>query len=843
MRLKALIHPRSSACGTFLAAVSLLFSTLSTARWAQSRSHTYVTIYNNDRASIREVRRLRFREGVNLLTFHDFPTLLDPTSVVFRPLGPEKVEIVEQNFKRPISDDRELLFKRLGNNVTIRTRQNQLVKGILVAGPFQYASFDPMGRPTTEYSCGSLIMQSTDGAGRLVILPSGEVDRVEVPPNEEWPDSLPLLNWLVKSESSGDIDAEVMYQTSGMSWETDYKMVVDAEMQRATILALVTIENASGGSFRGVRLKLVAGDVQLFEDEFGKQYSDRDLDIMQEGMKTEETAGVPTFYERGFSGYHLYALDQDIDLRDRETIQVPLFDKLEVSIEHFYVYDGRLAGALSLAPGPERPDFLTSEIHQYISFKNEEESGLGIPLPKGRVRLYRSNDEGRELPAGEDAIEHTARGKAVILQTGIDPDLRGDWRRTRYEQVSPGILRENIQITLSNRKPESVEVRVVEHPEPAGDWEIVEATNPFLKKSTTELEFRVGVAPGQSRLLSYTIEYRASTTGARSRGHRGFNFGDLIAGEQALRAGMPVEAIKLFEAVVSRDPDDADGWAGLGNANLQGGNLGKAVEAFRNVLRIDAQDSEVNGLLAWCYLRLGNLEEARRFAQYQATLASNQSWPYELLAEISTALGEYDEAETAISEASRRGGDRTTLRVALGKIHFCQGKVEKALDDFSDAANEADPAVLNEVAWFLAERSYAGPAPLRYARQSVQLLDAGVMPRALTNLPDKARQAAVVRLKGAALDTLGWALFNAGDLKAGETAFLDSLKLRANEAITLDHLGQLYEKSGRIHDAVKCFLAAVRSEQSNKQFRDRLENSYRKLNGSLDGLDKLLRDK
>jgi hypothetical protein len=293
---------------------------------------------------------------------------------------------------------------------------------------------------------------------------------------------------------------------------------------------------------------------------------------MQEGMKTEETAGVPTFYERGFSGYHLYALDQDIDLRDGVTTQVPLFDKREVSIEDFYVYDGRLARVLSQISGPDRPEILTSQIHHYVSFKNEEESGLGIPLPKGRVRLYRLNNEEQELPAGEDAIEHTARGKTVVLQTGIDPDLRGEWRRTRYEQVSPGILRETIQITLSNRKTQPVEVRVAEHPELAGDWEVGEASDPFLKRSTTELEFRVGVAPGQSKSLSYTIEYRTSTTGRRSRGHRGFNVGNLIAGEQALREGMTGEAIRLFEAVVSRDPDDADGWAGLGNANLQGGS-------------------------------------------------------------------------------------------------------------------------------------------------------------------------------------------------------------------------------------------------------------------------------
>lgn len=545
---------------------------------------------------------------------------MDPTSVVLRPLGPEnvKLEIVEQSFQRPISDDRELLFKRLGSSVTIHTRQNQVVRGILVAGPFQYAGLDPMGRPTTEYGGVSLVLRSTDGTRGLVILPAEEVDRVEVPPYERWLDSYPLLNWRVNSASAGDFDAEVMYQTSGMSWQTDYKMIVSADTQRAVILALVTIENTSGRSFRGARLKLVAGDIQLFEDEFGKQYSDRDLDIMQEGMKTEETAGVPTFRERGFSGYHLYDLDQEIDLRDRETIQVPLFDKREVSIEHFYVYDGALARALSLTSGPEQPDLLTSAIYRYVSFENEQESGLGIPLPKGRVRIFQSNKEGRDLPAGEDEIEHTAQGKTVILQTGIEPDLSGSSRRTRFEQVSPGLLRENIQITLSNRKTQSVEVRVVEHPERAGDWEIVEASDPFLKKSTAELEFRVGVPPGQSKLISYTIEYRAPTAAPVSRGHRGFNFDDLIAGEEALRDGLTAEAVRLFEAVVSRDPDDADGWTGLGNANLQGGSLVKAAEAFRNVLRIDPEDSEADGRLAWCYLKLGNNGSCSDFMQQPA---------------------------------------------------------------------------------------------------------------------------------------------------------------------------------------------------------------------------------
>ena len=518
MQCQAWIHPASSAFVRCLIAAAAM-AALASSSAAQSPLYVSVTIYNNDRASVREVRRFQFHTGQNQLSLHDVPSLLDPTSVVFRPLGSAAgmVAIIEQNFDRPISDDLELLFKRLGDKVGIRTRANRVISGVLAAGPFRFTDLDCMGRPLISYDWRFLTLLLDGRRKRLLVLPLEEVERVEIPRAEKATYLEPRLRWLVQSAAAGAEDVEIMYQTSGMSWEADYQLILNMDRRTAALQAQITIENRSGRSYRQARLKLVAGDVQLFEDEFGRQYSERDLDLMQEGMKTEETAGVPTFVERGFSGYHLYALDRAIDLGDQETKQTPFLDIPRITVDRYYVYDGNLLRALDPILTREMPDISTSDVCEYAAFKNEKARGMGIPLPKGRVRILSSGTAGAESRSGDQVLEHTAAGEEVMLKLGVDPDLSGDRRTMSRTWPATDVVRESIQIRLNSRKDHPVEVRVVEHPERAGDWVTVASSDPYEKKSSTELEFRVMVTPGDAKLLSYTIEHRAPAWDPRRR--------------------------------------------------------------------------------------------------------------------------------------------------------------------------------------------------------------------------------------------------------------------------------------------------------------------------------------
>ena len=98
-------------------------------------------------------------------------------------------------------------------------------------------------------------------------------------------------------------------------------------------------------------------------------------------------------------------------------------------------------------------------------FVNSEANHLGMPLPKGRVRFYRRNDDGQVEFTGENMIDHTPHDETVRIYTGNAFDLTGERRRTNYtveieqKQLPPRVF----EIKVRNHKKEPVEVRVVEH--------------------------------------------------------------------------------------------------------------------------------------------------------------------------------------------------------------------------------------------------------------------------------------------------------------------------------------------------------------------------------------------
>lgn len=94
-----------------------------------------------------------------------------------------------------------------------------------------------------------------------------------------------------------------------------------------------------------------------------------------------------------------------------------------------------------------------------IEFKNNKESGLGIALPKGRVRLYQEDKDDSSLEfIGEDAIDHTPADEDVRLTIGNAFDISYD-----YDQVegrkSQGYEYYKYHCSLRNHKDEDVGIR------------------------------------------------------------------------------------------------------------------------------------------------------------------------------------------------------------------------------------------------------------------------------------------------------------------------------------------------------------------------------------------------
>jgi hypothetical protein len=151
----------------------------------------------------------------------------------------------------------------------------------------------------------------------------------------------------------------------------------------------------------------------------------------------------------------------------------------------------------------QRDDKIRSIIH----IDNSEVKGLGIPLPKGIIRVYGTDSEGQLQFLGEDQIDHTPKDKEIKLTVGYSFDVTGKRTKTNYERVTSDLERTSYSIELNNSKSEAQDVTVVEHL--YGDWQVLNSSDKYEKIDALTIEFRVSVPANVKKTVSYTVENKS----------------------------------------------------------------------------------------------------------------------------------------------------------------------------------------------------------------------------------------------------------------------------------------------------------------------------------------------
>ena len=210
-------------------------------------SEVAVTIYNDGKALVKEIRGIKLKKGVQTIEFDDVAAKIDASSVLpkfFNNAG--KIKILEQNFDYDLLSPEKLLAKYIGKEVEVERTGDDSRRGKIKGS---LLSLD-----------GGLAVRTDK---KIILNPSGEISM------EQMPDGLrlkPTLTWLVDSSFEGADKMEVSYQTSGMNWHADYVMVTDEKDAFADITGWVTVNNNSGSEFKDAKIKLVAGDVNTADD-------------------------------------------------------------------------------------------------------------------------------------------------------------------------------------------------------------------------------------------------------------------------------------------------------------------------------------------------------------------------------------------------------------------------------------------------------------------------------------------------------------------------------------------------------------------------------------------------
>lgn len=422
-----------------------------------------VTIYTRDLGFIRDLRTLEVRGAEDTVRIAGVPERVDFSSVRLAPAD-ATARVTRLAYRYDVATGDALIQNSKGRRVRVTSRGDRATEGTLVGT-----------------DGGFLVVRADDGTLTAIAREALETVRLAEPPP-----SLalrPSIEAAIEGAKRGRLEAELSYLTGGLSWSAEHTVVRRGE-NSATWSTNVTVDNQTGVAYENALVKLVAGEP--------RRATPPPMPMIRGGRTKEmlmAADGVAEMTEQAFAGYHLYTLSRPAALRDREAQSLVMHDPRNVKASPRYFYRGG------------DPRGVTTQ----LEVKNDAASGLGLPLPAGRVRFYEADASGAIQFTGEATIGHTAEGEKLSMDIGSAFDLVAERREMANQRISDREREVTVAIELRNRKKTGVTITVQESL--GGDIEVVKSSVPPRRKDANTLEFDVPVAAGKEVTLTYT--YRA----------------------------------------------------------------------------------------------------------------------------------------------------------------------------------------------------------------------------------------------------------------------------------------------------------------------------------------------
>ncbi len=436
-----------------------------------------VTVYNSAIALVRDVRNLQLARGTSDLHFMDIAATVNPASVHFRSLTePSRVSVLEQNYEYDLLEPEKLLHKYVGRDVVlVRMRQAD-------------------GSTREEEVKARLLSYNNAPVWQIgnEIVTGMHADHIRFP---ELPASLysrPTLIWTLDNGGATRHRVEASYLAGKLSWNADYVLTVARDDKSADVDGWVTLTNGSGTSFRNAKLQLVAGELNRVRQVLGKMAADE--------LRREAVPASAPMTQESFSDYHLYTLGRKTTINNSETKQVSMLGGTAVPVQKRYVVDGQdFYYRNARHPGAPIKDV----VQVYYQFKNEERSGLGMPMPAGVVRVYQADSGGGVQFVGEDRIDHTPKDETLNLKIGNAFDVVCERNQIDFEKIAGTTYEVEYEITLRNHKATPITVEVNEPI--GGTWRMLRSSHEWTKTAAWAARFSVPVAADGASVLKYRV--------------------------------------------------------------------------------------------------------------------------------------------------------------------------------------------------------------------------------------------------------------------------------------------------------------------------------------------------
>ncbi|MCK5852001.1 DUF4139 domain-containing protein [bacterium] len=433
-----------------------------------------VTIYNAGFGVVRDEREITLPTGIVDLKFMEVASQIQPETVQINPVtAGNKLLVLEQNYEYDLMSPAKLMEKYVGKKVTLIQRNDYQGERIPVqATLISYNNHQPIYK-----------------IGDKIIINRG-TEEVELPSIPENLVSEPTLVWKLENLYPKKQEIVANYMTRGMRWNADYVAVLSADDKKCGLNGWVTINNNCGATFNNAQLKLVAGDVQRVQPPKSAR---KNRLMSMESVAVDRSS----FAQESLFEYHMYTLDRPSTLKQNQKKQISLLEARGIDVTKIFRCIGQNYYYRS-----RRGDMMKNiKIGVFISFMNSKTNNLGMPLPKGTVRVYKADSSGNNQFIGEDRIDHTPKDEKIELKLGDAFDIISERRQTSWKKLGNSLYESGWEVKIRNHKDEDIVVNVVE---PFGcDWTILKSSQKYEKKDAFTAIFKVPVKKNSEAVLTY----------------------------------------------------------------------------------------------------------------------------------------------------------------------------------------------------------------------------------------------------------------------------------------------------------------------------------------------------
>ncbi len=447
------------------------FLQVANASETDKKESTEVTVYNKNLALVKEDRVIQLEKGYNEVKYIDIPSQINAKSVLFTDVYDPDTQVVEQSYEYDLVSTQKMLEKYIDKEITIDAKEGE-------------ASKSYTGKLLSHRD--GVLLETSEGVIQLK-----NIEKISFKKLEEGLLTKPTLVWTVWTDRAGEHQTKTSYLTGGMTWQADYVAEVNADDNKINLEGWTTVSNRSGTSFPQAQLKLVAGDVNTVSPPPQMMRGDFALESAVMDLK-EEGAG---FSEESLFEYHMYTLGRKTDLKSNSSKQISLLKANKIPVEKEFIFDDRKG----------------RKVRTVLNFKNAEDQGLGIPLPKGTLRVYKADAGGQLQFIGEDSIDHTPKNEDLSVFLGNAFDLVAEKKTTNTKRDGKVLdygkrcEEQTKEVLLKNRKTEDVSITVVEHTY-GTDIDILKPSLPFAKEDEYTYEFKVSVPQDGETKLTYIVK-------------------------------------------------------------------------------------------------------------------------------------------------------------------------------------------------------------------------------------------------------------------------------------------------------------------------------------------------